>query len=80
MSNVDENEEILSENEKGASIKNPNINDDRRLFQNRVFHVQLDTSIPREDQPNLLEAHGPVKLDRRGHWYEVEGSVVYLIF
>ena len=76
----DEIQEILVEEEKGASIKNPNINDDRRLFQNRVFHMNLDTSIPPEDQPNLLEAYGPVELDWPGHWYEVEGSVIYLIF
>ena len=35
----EEVQEILVEDEKGASIKNPNINDDRRLFQNRVFHL-----------------------------------------
>ena len=70
----------MVEDEKGASIKNPNINDDRRMFQNRVFHVHWDISIPREDQPNLLETCGPVELDWPGHWYEVEGSVIYLIF
>ena len=74
MGDVDEDKGILNENEKGASIKNPNSNDDRRVFQNRIHHVPQDTSIPREDQPDLLEAHGPLELDRPGHWYVLEGS------
>ena len=63
IGNGEENNDNLGEDEKAASILNPNTNDDRRLFQNRIFHVDWDTSIPMEEQPNLLEAHGPVELD-----------------
>ena len=58
ISNEDEHQEILKEDEKCASVKNPNVNDDRRLFQERVFHV----SVPPEDQPDLLAAKRPVEL------------------
>ena len=58
IGNGEEKEDNFMEDEKAASILNPNIADNRRLFQNRIFHVDWDTSIPTVDQPDLLEAHG----------------------
>ena len=63
IANEDEQQNILMEDEKGASVSNPNVNDNRRLFQARVFHVDFDLSVQPQDQPDLLAAHGPVDLD-----------------
>ena len=69
----DENEE---KPDPAASIINPNVNDDRRLFQeHRVYGKDWDCNIPLDQQPNLLELYGPEPLKWPDHWYQVEGGI-----
>ena len=39
VSNIQEEHELLQEDENAASVKNPNVSDNRRLYQERTFHV-----------------------------------------
>ena len=55
------------ENEKGAAVKNPNVDDDRRLFQKRFCSFDWDSNIPVEEKPCLLDLSGPVELDCPAH-------------
>ena len=62
VSNIEEEHELLQEDENAASVKNPNVSDNRRLYQERTFHVDWDLSISPEEQPDLLALEGPVEL------------------
>ena len=66
--------------ERFVDPKNPNVNDSRRLFQERILHFEWDEKIPYIEQPNLLEHHGPVPLKYPDHFYQVEGGVVLIYF
>ena len=57
---VDGSDEKL---DPSASTLNPNVNDNRRLFQeHRSNLLDWDCTIPVEQQPNLLEEYGPEPL------------------
>ena len=63
-----------------ASIKNPNKDDPRRLFQvrSRPFHWNPETLY--NDLPNRLALAGPTELLFPDHFYEVEGGIVLIYF
>ena len=63
-----------------ASIKNPNKDDPRRLFQvrSRPFHWNPETLY--KDLPNRLALEGPTELLFPDHFYEVEGGIVLIYF
>ena len=62
---IDENDDNV---DPAASIMNPNINDDRRLFQeHRVPELGWDCNIPVEQQPNLLDLYGPEHMQWPDH-------------
>ena len=64
--------------DNSASIKNPNRDDPRRLFQVYDPEFKWDSSIPYVDLPIPLEERGPTDLIFPDHFYEVMGAVVII--
>ena len=69
---------VDSKADPAVATINPNYNDNRRLFQNRLCEFSWDPEIPYEKQPNMLAQHGPEPLQFPDHFYEVEGGVVLI--
>ena len=63
-----------------ASVKNPNTDDPRRLFQVRSRSFHWDPETLYKDLPNRLESEGPTELLFPDHFYEVQGGIVLLYF
>ena len=63
-----------------ADPQNPNLNDNRRLFQERVISFTWDNKIPYAEQPNRLELYGPKPLTFPDHFLQVEGGIVIIYF
>ena len=61
--------------DNSASIKNPNKNDPRRLFQIYQPHFFWDPNIDYDDQPNRLNESGPMPLLFPDHFLEVQGGI-----
>ena len=79
--NIEDKEEIYDDDavdESGAAVDNPNKNDTRRLFQERVTEYNWNVLLPYEDQPNRLEQDGPTPLLYPDHFYQTEGGVVLI--
>ena len=80
--NLEKSEELKDEAglyDNSASIKNPNKDDSRRLFQVHKMDLVWDPTKPYDQLPDRLEQDGPVPLDFPAHFYDVEGgiSVIY---
>ena len=83
IEDVDEEDEgsvIEAPVDRSTDPKNPNVNDARRLFQERILHFEWENNISYDNQPNLLELHGPKPLEFPDHFYQVEGGVVLIYF
>ena len=80
VANLEDIGEDSSADEKNnvACTKNPNVNDDRRLFQVKKRSFSWNPSIPYDSQPNRLEEDGPVPLIFPDHFLEVQGGVVII--
>ena len=72
--------------EKCDQAQNPNLHDNRRLFQVKPKDLTWKTEngngdrIPYESQPRLLDIHKPVPLLYPDHFYEVEGGISLVYF
>ena len=77
MLHIDDMDESSDDivNEAAASIKNPNKDDPRRLFQIYKMDFEWDSNIPYSEQPNRLEEEGPTELKFPEHFLEVEGGI-----
>ena len=62
--NIEDTEEIYedAEGESGAAVSNPNKNDTRRLFQERITEYNWNVHLPYKEQPKRLEQDGPTPL------------------
>ena len=58
----DELDHVAEEYDSAASILNPNVNDDRRLFQEKNQITDCDCAIPVNQQPNIGQIIG-IKLN-----------------
>ena len=60
--------------------KNPNREDNRRLYQIRNIYLFFfwDPSIKYENQPNRLAEYGPTELVFPDHFLEVTGAIVLI--
>ena len=63
-----------------ANVINPNKDQNKRYFQERIILGDWDFSIPYSQQPNRLKESGPVKLDFPGHFYQVQGGISVIFF
>ena len=76
--NIDD-EDLPSEGdekfENAAATKNPNLNDDRRLFQVFRPNFYQDTKTQYSELANRLETEGPKPLDFPGNFYDVQGGI-----
>ena len=86
IENQDQVMDHQAENEPSAQVKNPNKDDDRRLFQVKPTigdwnpKDQNNVKVTMEDLPQLLEIWKPVPLEWPDHFYQVEGGICLIYF